>query len=519
MDPDAPPTAAAAPQGPRGQRDELFKRLTDGQADDAGLLSQLKANPFFTAGFGLAALGATATLAQRGVRQAASLIKRHLTVDVEVSRNDPSYQWFLHWMTHQQRAQLDPPVKPSIYSRLIRRFTPRVHQVSIQTSEVSQANGSVHTAFSLVPGPGRHVLRYGNAFIAVTRTRETKAMDLSTGTPWETISLTTLYAHRHIFEDMFKEARALAVRQVQGKTTVFTSWATEWRPFGQPEDKRPLDSVILDRGVKERILADVHQFLESGKWYLERGVPYRRGYLLHGPPGSGKSSFIQALAGELDYNIALVNLSERGLTDDRLKHILSVLPPRTLALLEDVDAAFTKDRRKVDGDGYAGANVSFSGLLNALDGVASGRERVIFLTTNHVDRLNEALVRPGRVDVTVRLGEVTRWQAGGLWDRFYGDLDGAEAEREAFLSRLEALSVVGPEDASTNPSSPTSAAALQGLFLLNKGNMEGAIHMADGLVTRDEEEEEDEEEEKEEEVDKDNDEDESSNTDYEDTPT
>jgi len=70
------------------------------------------------------------------------------------------------------------------------------------------------------------------------------------------------------------------------------------------------------------------------------GIPYRRGYLLHGPPGCGKSSFISALAGELEMSVCVMNLSERGLSDDRLAHLLAVAPVQSLLLLEDVDAAF-----------------------------------------------------------------------------------------------------------------------------------------------------------------------------------
>ena len=70
------------------------------------------------------------------------------------------------------------------------------------------------------------------------------------------------------------------------------------------------------------------------------GIPYRRGYLLHGPPGCGKSSFITALAGELGFSICVLNLSERGLSDDRLHHLLAVAPTESIILLEDVDAAF-----------------------------------------------------------------------------------------------------------------------------------------------------------------------------------
>ena len=72
------------------------------------------------------------------------------------------------------------------------------------------------------------------------------------------------------------------------------------------------------------------------------GIPYRRGYLLHGPPGSGKTSYIQALAGELSYDICVLNLSERGLADDKLFHLLSNAPERSFILIEDIDAAFNK---------------------------------------------------------------------------------------------------------------------------------------------------------------------------------
>ena len=400
-------------------------------------------------------------------------------------------------MTVHQRAQLTggPTVsnagsslpstsrRAGIIDSLMQRFTPGMHHLSIETEKIEHPNGSVHTHFSLIPGPGKHILRYKTAFLMVNRVRETKSMDFQMGRPWETITLTTLYSQRHIFEDLFTEAHKLAQQSTEGKTIVYTSRGTSWEKFGDPRRKRPLASVILDEGVKERIVGDVKDFLNSGKWYYDRGIPYRRGYLLHGPPGSGKSSFIQALAGELDYNIAMLNLSERGLTDDRLNYLLTIIPRRTIVLLEDADAAFSNRRVQTDNDGYRGANVTFSGLLNALDGVASAEERVLFLTTNHVDRLDEALVRPGRVDMTVRLGEATRWQIEHLWDRFYGDLDVEGVWKSRFVGRLAQLGVIesGHGDM-VDPRRQISTAALQGLFLYNKGNMEGAIAMAEGLL-------------------------------------
>ena len=473
--------ASAASRPPAAPPQAQFAdRLTRGgiDGDAKGIFGQLTSNPFFTAGFGLAALGTGLRLGQQGLRHGAALLRRRLLVDIEITRHDKSYAWFLHWMSNYQRAQLTEAAgkdsAQGTLERLFRRFTPGLHHLSIDTKAVTLPNGATQTDFSLVPGPGRHIIRYNKAFIAVAREREKGPLDQN-GTPFETVKLTTLYSHRHIFENLFQEAHMLSMKAQEGKTTIYTAWSTNWQPFGQPKRKRPLESVALAEGVKERIVEDIEAFLAAREWYLDRGIPYRRGYLLWGPPGTGKSSFIQALAGYLDFNIAMLHLSERGLTDDRLMHLLSNVPPRSIVLLEDADAAFGNRRMQRDADGYQGANVTYSGLLNALDGVASAEERIIFLTTNHVERLDEALVRPGRVDMTVKLGEASLFQAQELWDRFYQEQDPDGSLREEFLQCFEQLSLVDR----------VSTATLQGLFLFNKGSPDGSIHALNGLSRRD----------------------------------
>ncbi|KAF2457839.1 BCS1 N terminal-domain-containing protein [Lineolata rhizophorae] len=446
----------------------------------SGLFSQLTDNPFFTAGFGLAGLAAALRAGQQGLRRSTDLLRRRLLVDVEITRNDESYQWLLHWITAYQRAQAmgqhaipgmpRQPAPSGTLSSLINKITPRMHHLQIQTARAKRPDGADETRLSLVPGQGRHILRYGNAFIALNRQRD-KAFDMSTGTPFETITMTTLYAHRNVFEELFSDAHRLAQEMHEGKTIIYNSWGPDWKPFGQPKRKRPIDSVILERGVKERILEDIRAFLEARAWYLDRGIPYRRGYLLYGSPGTGKSSFILALAGELDFNIAILNLSEPGLTDDRLNVLLTKVPPRTIVLLEDADAAFN-NRTQADEHGYRGATVTFSGLLNALDGVASVDERIIFLTTNHVQSLDPALVRPGRVDMTVHLGEATEWQIEQMWDRFYVDVDTDGLGKQRFMTRIKELGLANS----------ISTASLQGLFLYNKDDMDGAVGMLGDLA-------------------------------------
>lgn len=215
------------------------------------------------------------------------------------------------------------------------------------------------------------------------------------------------------------------------------------------------------------------------------GIPYRRGYLLHGPPGSGKSSFIQALAGTLGYDICLLNLSERGLADDKLIHLLSNTPERSFVLIEDIDAAFNK-RVQTSEDGYVEnllcilvinvfytiafryqSSVTFSGFLNALDGVASGEERIIFMTTNHPERLDPALIRPGRVDLSLKIDDASPAQAKHLFLRFYGrddNVSGWETIDESTLAQMgQHIEDIVAEQMEAGHR--VSMAALQGLFI------------------------------------------------------
>ncbi|KAH9946163.1 P-loop containing nucleoside triphosphate hydrolase protein [Epithele typhae] len=347
-----------------------------------------------------------------------------MLVSLEMNNKDPAYDYFLTWMAAQSsRTQAGQ----APWSSLFRSSTPwmRSHQLGVQTLQEQRKNGSASVMFKLVAAPGTHLLRYNSVWMQVRRERETKAPNLMTGTPWETITVTTLSRDRGIFPQLLSEARDLAMRGQEGKLVINIPWGLEWKPFGQPRRKRPIKSVVLSEGVAEKIEADVQAFLQRRQWYADRGIPYRRGYLLHGPPGSGKSSFIQALAGALNYDICVLNLSERGLADDKLIHLLANTPERSFVLIEDIDAAFNK-RVQTSADGYQ-SSVTFSGFLNALDGVASGEERIIFMTTNHPEVLDPALIRPGRVDLSVLIDDASPKQVRSLFERFYGKDDVAES--------------------------------------------------------------------------------------------
>lgn len=406
-------------------------------------ISSLQQNPYFGAGFGLFGIGAGVAILRKATQLSMILFRRHYMMTLEVPCRDKSYHWLLQWIT--------------------KHAAKNTQHLSVDTNFQQHETGKITTTYEFIPSVGVHLFRYGNTWIRVERNREQHTLDLSMGIPWETVTLTAFGRKKELYYSILEEARMMAMRYQEGKTIMYTAMGSEWRQFGHPRKRRPIASVVLDEGIAERIMSDVKEFTNNPKWYTERGIPYRRGYLLHGPPGCGKSSFITALAGEFEYSICVLNLSERGLTDDRLNHLLSVAPQQSIILLEDIDAAFaSRDETKQMKSAYDGLNrVTFSGLLNCLDGVASTEARIVFMTTNYIERLDPALVRPGRVDVKEYVGYCTPHQIQQMFKRFYPGQPLDMSKEFANMVTKQGLSI--------------SAATIQGYFMFYKNDPSGSI--------------------------------------------
>ena len=231
---------------------------------------------------------------------------------------------------------------------------------------------------------------------------------------------------------------------------------------------RPLSTVYLDAADKDALLKDAMEFLHplSHRFYASRGIPYRRGYLLYGPAGTGKTTMSMTLAGYFGLDLCVLSLVESTMTDERLGTLFTQLPSRCVVLLEDIDAAGLERREELDKqtaalkdkdskdkdaatdatskdesstpapapkpaarrgrkgrtpDGENQPGVTLSGLLNALDGVASQEGRILIMTTNDPEALDKALIRPGRVDMQVYFGYLSRANAAEMFVRMYQD--------------------------------------------------------------------------------------------------
>lgn len=251
---------------------------------------------------------------------------------------------------------------------------------------------------------------------------------LHDGDTMETLRISIFTRNHSVLTRLLLEAKRNYEKEEQHRVSVYVSSIyNDWRRSGS-RPKRPMESIVLDLGVKDMILADAQEFMASETWYSERGLPYRRGYLFHGCPGSGKTSLVHALAGALNLDIYVINLNKKGLDDSSLSQLVSDLPARSIALIEEIDAAFHRgvSRESTPGPQAAtvvatgeSAGVTLGGLLSSIDGIQASEGRLLFATTNKYHALDPALTRPGRMDVHVEFTYASKSQAEELFKRFF----------------------------------------------------------------------------------------------------
>ena len=173
----------------------------------------------------------------------------------------------------------------------------------------------------------------------------------------------------------------------------------------------------------KRIVGDAEWFCKNEDWFRNRGIPYHRGYLFSGRPGTGKTSLATALASYLKRDVYIVTLASVE-KDDHLINAFCNVPKGVILLIEDIDSLPSAHNR-VEDKSNTGKGVSLSGLLNSLDGIASPEDCIIIMTSNHPERLDETILRKGRIDIHESIEPLEGYLVEEMYEMFTGNGENA----------------------------------------------------------------------------------------------
>ena len=324
------------------------------------------------------------------------------TMMITVKDDDAAFVWVKEWF-------------------LEREFLKRIRRVDLDTTMRAER-------VALIPAPGKHWFWYGGRpfqawFLRSENTRERTARRI------ESLTFRTIGRRQAFLQHFVDDVVACHLRRLGVQSSLFT-YDDGW-DLAEGYAPRLLDSVILQPGEKESLVQDIENFRKSKQRYARLGVPYRRGYLLYGPPGTGKTSLVSALAAHFGLSIYSINLAD--FNDRTLLNAVNQVARNSVLLFEDIDCMKSSNARvpsnsstnygtqaRNEKENAAERNgVTLSGLLNVLDGFYAPTNVLFMMTTNRIETLDEALLRPGRIDYKLYLGKAGDHQKIELYRRFF----------------------------------------------------------------------------------------------------
>jgi chaperone BCS1 len=467
-------------------------------------------------------------------------LETHFMSTVDIRTDDEAYNMLMAWVAAQRFAQGARRfvVNTNLNSRSWFLWRWDYDDEENEDGDENTGKDEKKKALSYTPTFGSHYFWYRGRLLIFRRSQNREQASYLVVSEREEISVSCFGRNPWVLKELLLEARGQYLKRDEKKTLIYrgTTKSGSTEPTWQrcmARTARPFSTVILNEKVKKDLIDDVADYLNPAtrRWYSNRGIPFRRGFLLHGPPGTGKSSLSLALAGHFKMRIYIVSLSSVTANEENLASLFAELPRRCVVLLEDIDTAgltHTRDENRpgeinntndgndamVPGQVTKGASnnnnpntgrLSLSGLLNILDGVASQEGRVLIMTTNHIEKLDKALIRPGRVDMIVKFDNADHGMIAAIFRAIYAPLEGddspaavtvaektpvdLEAEKqkaeEGAKKREEIsarISILAEEFAAKVPGHEFSPAELQGFMMKNKRDPDAAVAGAEQWV-------------------------------------
>jgi chaperone BCS1 len=378
-----------------GYKIEMAAYFTISKLNDFYLfvLTFTKSNPVVSGLVGLWGIAAISFFTKSIPHSIWNFIVRQLTIRVIIKNDNYSYRKVLNWLENEE------------------------HTSKSRTLRIGGLRHRDEDSSHLVAGFGIHYFLIGFRPYRMSRAEdESKKTNGAT----EYIEIITLGRSRKPFVKLLE--KAIPKENKANVSSLFVWYDHFWKQ-AVTQPARSLDSILISREKLNTILSHLDTFTQSQKWYDERGIPYRTGLCFHGVPGTGKTSLVKALCAYLKRDLYVLSLV--GLSDKTIQEAFLEIPKCALVLIEDIDTfSFTRKRsssstEKSDTDQDIEYPLSLSGLLNAVDGAANSDGRILVISTNHLEKLDPALIRPGRVDHFVELNYLETETFGQAFKLFY----------------------------------------------------------------------------------------------------
>jgi chaperone BCS1 len=413
-------------------------------------------------------------------------LKQILVSSVRIHEDDHLYRYIMKWMTDYH---LDTKAFRSVKAQTIQKTTIEDEEEAFKAMDQGPFDfKNTSQLFSYRTMIGRNPIRFQpyemshlfihkrNVFLFKHGLRPVPQPSRSIMMKYSgELTLECLGRSLDPIKALLEESQTYYLEKTMSSTTVYRANGPHWgRITSRPS--RDIETVILEKAKKEELLQDINEYLHprTRRWYANHGIPYRRGYLFSGPPGTGKTSLTAALAGVFGLDIYVLSLLDPYCNEDALVRLFSSVPSRCIVLLEDVDAAGLKraddprlNKKLKEGETEEKDTglppkpvtaISLSGLLNAIDGVSSSEGRILVMTTNKPKDLDQALTRPGRVDMHVSFSLPQSAEIIEMFISMYRETETVEVEGNT--PGGEENVIVKPEATTEKPKSQVNSAAI-----------------------------------------------------------
>lgn len=401
------------------------------------VLDAIASNQFFQGGFVLAILTGALVYFKSIFLWIWQRLFRFFYYDVTITQEDKLYLFTDLYLQHKYSHK---------FKKVEVRYSKNKSNHYIKSIEDTDDNGNTETSVKVNNTPVNDVLFiwYKWRFLIIHCTRDRlEAAHSSYDSHYHEISISGFLAKnsiQHLVSQIgdYGVEYLLDFNKDNVEINVFSGG--EWIMDSHKKPK-PLDKIYFDE--KESLMVDINEFVNDKQWYIDRSLRYSRGYLLYGPPGNGKTTIIHSLGRELNRTINVINLN--NISDESLIKAMRELPPNSILAFEDIDAAFNEERKATKGDNDKGL-LSFSTLLNCIDGTYARDNIIVIFTTNHKERLDSALIRTGRVDVKVHLDNPSSMTVNQYVSNFFNEDIKIDYKGDYSMSDIQNLCLTNKRD-------------------------------------------------------------------------